>query len=222
MSITSNLNNFLEELKGSNCQLIAVSKTKPVTDIMELYHAGFKRFGENRVPELVEKYQSLPKDIEWHMIGHLQTNKVKYIAPFVHLIHGVDSLKLAREIDKQAAKNDRIIPCLLQVHIAQEQNKFGFDGHELYDLIRNGSFDEFPNLKISGLMGMATYTDDHEQIRREFRKLKALFDEINLQLLASNFNFTEISMGMSSDYQLAIEEGSTMIRVGSRIFGARN
>ena len=222
MAIATKLKSFLEELKGSGCRLVAVSKTKPASDILELYNTGFKTFGENRVQELSEKYQALPKDIEWHMIGHLQTNKVKIIAPFISMIHGVDSVKLAKEIDRQAEKNDRIIPCLLQVHIAQEHSKFGFDGHELYQAIQSGAFDNFRNLKISGLMGMATYTQDQGQIRKEFRKLKVLFDEINQLPLTSNFSFNEISMGMSSDYDLAIEEGSTIIRVGSRIFGARN
>lgn len=189
---------------------------------MEAYNAGFRCFGENRVQELKEKYHQLPKDIEWHMIGHLQTNKVKMIAPFVSMIHGVDSLKLANEIDKQAKRCQRIIPCLLQVHIARESSKYGFDGNELHELIRKGCFSHLTNLRISGLMGMATFSKDKELIRKEFRKLRALFEEIRQLPTSENMNLKELSMGMSNDYQIAIEEGSTMIRIGSSIFGARN
>lgn len=222
MSIASNLELFNSRLSGTNCRLVAVSKTKPSSSIMEAYDAGFKRFGENRVQELKEKYQELPKDIEWHMIGHLQTNKVKIIAPFVEMIHAVDSLKLAAEINKQAARNQRIIKCLLQVHIAREESKFGFDSNELLAMIQQGHFDHFEHLSFSGLMGMATYTGNEGMIRSEFRQLKHLFDRIKTTATSANFNFQELSMGMSNDYQIAIEEGSTMIRIGSDIFGARN
>ena len=222
MSITSNLELFNSQLDGTNCRLVAVSKTKTCSAILEAYETGFKRFGENRVQELKEKYHKLPKDIEWHMIGHLQTNKVKIIAPFVEMIHAVDSLKLAAEINKQAARNGRIIKCLLQVHIAREESKFGFDRDELLVMIQQGRFDSFEHLSFSGLMGMATHTKDKEIIRGEFRHLKDLFDRIKATATSDNFNFQELSMGMSNDYQIAIEEGSTIIRIGSDIFGARN
>lgn len=222
MSIASNLNQFQEYLDGTCCKLVAVSKTKTESEIMEAYNTGFRRFGENLVQELKKKQHLLPKDIEWHMIGHLQTNKVKKIAAFVSMIHGVDSLKLAAEINKQAVLNKRVIPCLLQVHIAREESKFGFEASDLLDLIKSGAFDGFAQVKIAGLMGMATFTQDQELIRAEFRKLKTLFEEIKSTATGKNFDFTELSMGMSNDYQIAVEEGSTMIRVGSSIFGARN
>lgn len=221
MSIASNLNQFQQYLDGTCCKLVAVSKTKTESEIMEAYNTGFRRFGENRVQELKMKQQLLPKDIEWHMIGHLQTNKVKKIAAFVSMIQGVDSLKLAAEINKQAFLNKRVIPCLLQVHIAREKSKFGFEASDLLDVIKSGAFDEFAQVKIAGLMGMATFTQDQELIRTEFRKLKILFEEIKSTATGKNFDFTELSMGMSNDYQIAVEEGSTMIRVGSSIFGAR-
>lgn len=221
MSIATNLELFNQKLEGTGCKLVAVTKTKPCSDIMEAYHAGFKRFGENRAQELVEKYHSLPKDIEWHMIGHLQTNKVKTIAPFVSMIHAVDSIKLAETIEKQAGGNNRTISCLLQVHIAREESKFGFQPDELLTLIKQGQFNQLTHLKLCGLMGMATFTSDQQQIREEFRKLKSLFETIKVQPTPENFDFRELSMGMSNDYQIAIEEGSTMIRVGSSIFGAR-
>lgn len=195
--------------------LVAVSKTKSNEAIMEAYATGQRLFGENKVQEMVQKHETLPKDIEWHMIGHLQRNKVKYMASFVHLIHGVDTEKLLVEINKQAAKHQRSIPCLLQVHIAEESTKFGFAESELTDLI--GRKDEFPNVEIKGLMGMASFTDNTEQVQQEFRGLKKLFDQF--------FKKTDIavlSMGMSGDYPIAIAEGSTLIRVGSKIFGARN
>lgn len=198
--------------------LIAVSKTNPNQAILEAYKAGQRIFGENKVQELVEKYESLPKDIEWHMIGHLQTNKVKYIAPFVKLIHGVDSLKLLQEINKRAEQNNRIIDCLLQVHIAKEETKFGFDEGEILELLQSNEFNSLKNIKIIGLMGMATNTTDELQIRKEFKSLRNLFSKLNTHHPA----LTTLSMGMSSDYKIAIEEGSTMIRVGSSIFGARN
>jgi pyridoxal phosphate enzyme (YggS family) len=201
--------------------LIAVSKTKPVSDLQEAYDAGQRAFGENKVQELVDKYEVLPKDIEWHLIGHLQTNKVKYLAPFVHLIHAVDSLKLLMEINKQAEKNERIIDLLLQFHIAQEETKFGLSLEEAKELIKSTEFQSCQNVRVVGVMGMASFVEDEQQIHREFQTLKGVFDELS----ASNFKdlnyFKEISMGMSGDYQIAIEEGSTMIRVGSSIFGGR-
>ena len=222
MPVAANLEFFNQKLEGTGCKLIAVSKTKPVSVIMEAYNTGFKRFGENRVQELVEKYESLPKDIEWHMIGHLQTNKVKSIVPFVSMIHAVDSLRLAAEIDKQANKNNRVISCLLQVHIATEESKYGFEAAKLLQLVRQGAFGEFKNIVFAGLMGMATFTQNEQQLRAEFKKLKHLFDSIKALPTSDNFNFQELSMGMSNDYQIALEEGSTMIRVGSDIFGARD
>ena len=214
MTITKNL----EALKTSLPEavtLVAVSKTKSNEAIMEAYASGQRIFGENKVQEMVEKYETLPKDIEWHMIGHLQRNKVKYMASFVHLIHGVDTEKLLAEINKQAAKHDRRIPCLLQVHIAEESTKFGFAESELSELITR--IDEFPNVEIKGLMGMASFTENINQIQQEFRGLKKRFDQ-----LFKNTEAAVLSMGMSGDYPIAIAEGSTLIRVGSKIFGARN
>lgn len=214
MTISKNL----EALKTSLPEavtLVAVSKTKSNEAIMEAYASGQRIFGENKVQEMVEKYETLPKDIEWHMIGHLQRNKVKYMASFVHLIHGVDTEKLLAEINKQAAKHDRRIPCLLQVHIAEESTKFGFAESELSELITR--IDEFPNVEIKGLMGMASFTENINQIQQEFRGLKKRFDQ-----LFKNTEAAVLSMGMSGDYLIAIAEGSTLIRVGSKIFGARN
>lgn len=214
MTISKNL----EALKTSIPEavtLVAVSKTKSNEAIMEAYASGQRIFGENKVQEMVEKYETLPKDIEWHMIGHLQRNKVKYMASFVHLIHGVDTEKLLAEINKQAAKHDRRIPCLLQVHIAEESTKFGFAESELSELITR--IDEFPNVEIKGLMGMASFTENFNQIQQEFRGLKKRFDQ-----LFKNTEAAVLSMGMSGDYPIAIAEGSTLIRVGSKIFGARN
>lgn len=219
MSIQENLSKIKNEIP-SQVKLVAVSKTKPDTDILEAYHAGHKIFGENKVQELVDKYEKLPKDIEWHFIGHLQSNKVKYLAPFVHLIHGVDSLKLLKEINKQGAKNKRIIDCLLQFHIANEKAKFGFYKEEVNDLLQSALFKSFENIRIVGIMGMATYTDDENQIRKEFANLKSSFQEIKTQYLPNDY-FSEISMGMSADYSIAIDEGSTMVRLGSSIFGIR-
>lgn len=198
--------------------LIAVSKTNPNHAILEAYEAGQRIFGENKVQELVEKYESLPKDIEWHMIGHLQSNKVKYIASFVKLIHGVDSLKLLQEINKRAEQNNRIIDCLLQIHIAKEETKFGFDEEEVIEALQSEGFKKMTNIKIVGLMGMATNTTDESQIRKEFKSLRNLFTKLKTH----HPSLTTLSMGMSSDYKLAIEEGSTMIRVGSSIFGDRS
>ena len=224
MKITANL----QQIKASipeHVKLVAVSKTKPNEAILEAYQAGQRIFGENKVQELTEKYESLPKDIEWHMIGHLQSNKVKYIAPFISLIHGVDSFKLLKEINKRAAQNERVINCLLQIHIAEEDTKFGFDEKEVAELLQSEAFKNLQNIKIVGLMGMATFTENENQIRKEFKSLKNLFDKLltlSTQGTLSTFQLSTLSMGMSGDYQLAIEEGSTMIRVGSSIFGERN
>ena len=203
-------------------QLVAVSKTKPLEDILEVYEAGQRIFGENKVQELVEKHETLPKDIQWHYIGHLQRNKVKYIAPFVSLIHGVDSERLLREIDKEAAKNQRVIECLLQIHIADESTKFGLTPGESKDLLSSDILNELPNVKIVGLMGMATYTEDEAQISREFSMLGQLLNELKTTFYSSDNSFQILSMGMSGDYQIAIQNGSNMIRVGSSIFGERN
>jgi pyridoxal phosphate enzyme (YggS family) len=203
-----------EELRLLNITLVAVSKTKPIEDILELYNLGHRDFGENYVQELAEKAEKLPTDIRWHFIGHLQTNKVKSIVPFIYLIHGVDSLKLLKEIDKQAEKNKRVIDCLLQVHIAQEETKFGFDETELL----NSELKQFSNVRIKGLMGMASLTDDINKIRIEFKSLKILFEKLKTQ----NPELSILSMGMSADYKIAIEEGSNMVRIGSLLFGERN
>jgi pyridoxal phosphate enzyme (YggS family) len=203
-----------EELRLSKITLVAVSKTKPIDDILELYNLGHRDFGENYVQELVEKAEQLPKDIRWHFIGHLQSNKVKLITSFIYLLHGIDSLKLLKEIDKQAEKNKRVIDCLLQVHIAQEETKFGFDEAELLSL----ELKQFTNVRIKGLMGMASLTDDTNKIRIEFKSLKALFEKLKTQ----NPELTTLSMGMSADYKIAIEEGSNMVRIGSLLFGERN
>ena len=213
MSIADQLVSIKSKLPET-VTLVAVSKTKPNTDILAAYTAGQRVFGENKVQELVKKQEELPKDIQWHMIGHLQRNKVKFIAPFVTLIHGVDNLKLLQEIDKRAAQNNRKIDCLLQVHIAKEDTKFGFGIQELKEVLLATS--SFKNISIVGLMGMATFTDDNNQIKEEFKSLKTVFDSIK------NDNITTLSMGMSGDYPLAIEQGSTMVRVGSAIFGHRN
>jgi pyridoxal phosphate enzyme (YggS family) len=214
----------LEAIKGSipgSVTLVAVSKTKPVELLEEAYAAGQRHFGENRVQELEEKYNALPKDICWHMIGHLQSKKVKTIAPFVHLIHGVDSFKLLAEINKQALKNGRIIDCLLQFHIAQEETKFGFDLKEAVDMLNSTDYATLQNIRIVGIMGMATFTDDTDQIRTEFKTLASYFDQLNSTHFENVASFKEISMGMSGDYAIAIEEGSTMVRIGSAIFGGR-
>ena len=222
MSIAENITLFNKQLEGTSARLIAVSKTKPNEDLLQAYESGQRAFGENKVQELVAKAEALPKDIEWHMIGHLQRNKVKYIAPFVSLIHGVDSERLLKEIDKQAAKNERIINCLLQVHIAEEDTKFGFDEAELMAFLNSEVFDQLSHIKVIGLMGMATNTDNMEQVRKEFASLKKLSGKIKNEVEKPNLEMKELSMGMTSDYKIACEEGSTMIRVGSAIFGARN
>ncbi len=221
MSIASNIQSFNDLLKNTKARLIAVSKTKPNEDLLAAYEAGQRAFGENKVQELARKSEELPKDIEWHMIGHLQRNKVKYLAPFVHLIHGVDSLRLLKEINKQAAKHDRTINCLLQIFIADEETKFGLSKEEAQELLSSEEFKELNHIKILGLMGMATNTDDKDQIRQEFRSLKNLFEELK-SFNSSNVELKDISMGMTGDYQIACEEGSTMVRIGSAIFGARN
>lgn len=220
MTIKNNIDDFRSAL--GSCQLIAVSKTHSVDKIQQAYDAGQRVFGENKVQELIPKYEALPKDIQWHLIGHLQSNKVKYIAPFVALIHSVDSLKLLQEIDKQGKKNNRVISCLLQVHIAKEETKFGLDDREVLELLESGDLNSLQNIRIIGLMGMATLTEDTDQIRREFRSLRELFEKIKMKDLPSNVEMKELSMGMSSDYQIAKEEGSTMVRVGSAIFGNRS
>lgn len=209
------------EVKPYGARLIAVSKTKPAEDILLLYNNGQRIFGENKVQELAEKYEALPKDIEWHLIGHLQTNKVKYIAPFVSLIHSVDSLKLLEEINKQGAKNKRVIDCLLQIFIADEDTKFGLSAQEVSALLHSPQFAELKNIRICGLMGMATNTTDESKITAEFAGLKQLFARLKSEFFAGNDFFKEISMGMSSDYQLALQNGATLIRVGSILFGHR-
>jgi hypothetical protein len=220
MSIKENLNNIKSSLP-ENVTLVAVSKTKPVSDLMEAYNASQRIFGENKIQEMAEKYQQMPKDVEWHMIGHVQRNKVKYMADFVSLIHGVDSFKLLKEINKQAKKCNRIINCLLQIKIAEEDSKFGMSKNDASTLLQSDEFSELKNIKIVGLMGMATFTDDTAQIESEFKFLKTTFEELK-QLQTVNCKLKTVSMGMSGDYKLAIGCGSTMIRVGSSIFGARN
>jgi len=220
MSIQDRLSLVRKEI-GATVTLVAVSKTKPVEDIMEAYGAGQRVFGENKVQELVGKYEELPKDIHWHLIGHLQSNKVKYIAPFVSLIHSVDSLKLLTEINKQALKNERTIDCLLQFHVATEETKFGLNLTEAKELLNSSDYKMMKNIRIVGIMGMASFTDNLELVHREFHALKSIFNELNQSEFSAVETFKEISMGMSGDYQMAIEEGSTMIRLGSTIFGAR-
>ncbi|WKV12456.1 YggS family pyridoxal phosphate-dependent enzyme [Marivirga harenae] len=219
MSIADKLKTVKESL--GNCQLVAVSKTKPNEDLIQAYEAGQRALGENKVQELTDKAEALPKDIEWHMIGHLQRNKVKYIAPFVHLIHSVDSVRLLKEINKQGRKIDRVIPVLLQIHIAEEENKYGLDEEELHELLSSEAFNEMNHVDVQGLMGMATFTDDKDKIRREFKSLKKLFDKTAKDYNDEKLNLKELSMGMSGDYEIAIEEGSTMVRIGSKIFGER-
>jgi len=217
MSIQTNLSNIRTELP-SHVTLVAVSKTKPIEDLIQAYQSGQRVFGENKIQEMAEKYQKMPKDIQWHMIGNIQRNKVKYMASFVDLVHGVDSLKLLNEINKQAEKNKRIINCLIQIKIAQENTKFGMSFDQAKNLISSKEVKKMKNISIIGLMGMASFTQDKTQIKKEFKTLKSNFD--NLQKMASNLMI--LSMGMSGDYTLAIENGSTMIRLGSSIFGARN
>lgn len=220
MSVADNIKKIKSEIPA-HVKLVAVTKTYPNEKILEAYHACQKIFGENRVQELAPKHQDLPKDIEWHLIGHLQTNKVKYITPFVSMIHSVDSLKLLQEINKCAEKSRRTIDCLLQIHIAQEETKFGFSFEEAEEILKSKEVAEMKHIHITGLMGMATLTDDKNQIRKEFKSLKNFFDA-NCQLLTANCRLVVLSMGMSSDYKIAIEEGSNLIRVGSLIFGNRH
>ena len=221
MNIKNNIVNLRQKVPAG-CKLIAVSKTQPAEKIMEAYNAGQRLFGENKVQEILAKQPVLPADIEWHMIGHLQTNKEKSLIPFVTLIHGVDSFRLLEEINKQAGKLGRSVSCLLQIFIANEETKFGFDETEVMDLIGNGKIAAMQNVKIIGLMGMATFTDDQSQVRREFKSLRSFFERLKKTNLPPNMTMTELSMGMSGDFQVAIEEGSTMVRIGTDIFGSRN
>jgi pyridoxal phosphate enzyme (YggS family) len=221
MNINNNIIHVRQNLPVG-VTLIAVSKTQPVEAIEQAYAGGQRVFGENKVQELVPKHEALPKDIQWHMIGHLQSNKVKYIAPFVHLIHGVDSAKLLEEINKQAVKAGRTLDCLLQVHIAEEETKFGFSPEEVTAFLESPGLSSLGNIRVMGLMGMATFTDNKEQIKREFGSLKTLFDRLKASSLPTHVRMQELSMGMSGDYALAIEQGSTMIRVGTAIFGSRH
>lgn len=216
------LTELLRELAAKNVTLVAVSKTHLPERILEIYRQGQRIFGENRAQEMLEKHAALPADIEWHLIGHLQTNKVKYIAPFVRMIHSVDSLKLLQEIDKQALKNNRVIDCLLQFHIAREETKFGLDEAEARELLSGDIFKQLKNVRLCGVMGMATFTDDAAQVRSEFRRLKMIFDNLKNEFFPDDPHFREISMGMSGDWRIAVEEGSTMVRVGSLIFGERS
>lgn len=219
MSIAENLNIIREELP-ENVHLVAVSKTKPVEVLLEAYHAGQRIFGENKIQEMTEKWEQMPKDIQWHMIGHVQRNKVKHMAEYVSLIQGVDSLRLLQEINKQAKKWRRVIPCLLQVYIASEETKYGLEQDELLELIHSDEFKKLEHIKVAGLMGMASFTDNFEQIKKEFQTLKDIFDYVKPYQL-SNCHFEHLSMGMSNDYQTAIECGSTIVRIGSKIFGTR-
>ena len=216
MNISENLKSFKSELP-QNVNLVAVSKTKPIEDLMEAYNAGQRIFGENKIQEMESKWQEMPQDIEWHMIGHVQRNKVKYMAPFVSLIHAVDSLKLLSEINKEAEKNERTIQCLLQIKIAEEESKFGMDKNDALQLLNCEEFKNLKNIKVVGLMGMATLTDDENQVSEEFSRLKSFYDT-----LKDSHNFSVLSMGMSGDYKIALQNGSNMVRVGSAIFGERS
>ena len=221
MSIADNIIRLKKQTDAINVALLAVSKTKPASDLQQAYDAGQRLFGENMVQELVEKYEVLPKDIQWHLIGHLQTNKVKYIAPFISMIQSVDSIKLLQEINKHAIKNNRVIDCLLQIYIADEETKFGLGFDEAIELLRGEEYTELKNIRIRGLMGIATNTDSEKQIKEEYYELKTFFDGIKLSFFRKEESFDTLSMGMSSDYKLAIEQGSNMIRLGSTIFGGR-
>lgn len=216
MNIAENIKKFTSEL-GPEITLVAISKTKPNSDILEAYHIGQRDFGENKVQEMTAKWEDLPKDIKWHMVGHVQTNKVKYMAPFVSLVHAVDSLKLLKEINKEARKNDRIIDCLLQIKIAEEESKFGLSHPEAEEIINSDKYKSFKHIKLRGLMGMATFTEDMTQVKREFNTLREIYEDMK----ATNSNFDTLSMGMSGDYRVAIECGSNMVRIGSAIFGER-
>ncbi|MCF8235789.1 MAG: YggS family pyridoxal phosphate-dependent enzyme [Bacteroidales bacterium] len=221
MQIQENLQQIKQEIPG-NVKIVAISKTKPNEDIIEAYEAGQRIFGENKAQELIAKQPDLPEDIEWHFVGHLQTNKVKYLAPFVKMIHSVDKLKLLKEVNKRAKSENRVIDCLLQFHIAEEESKFGLDLEEAKDLINSDVFPQLENVRITGVMGMATFTEDEKQIRKEFKMLKNTFNFLKSGYFASEDHFREISMGMTNDYQIAIEEGATIVRIGSAIFGERN
>jgi len=221
MSIADNIRSLKKETGPINVTLIAVSKTKPIEDVQQAYDAGQRIFGENMVQELVEKQEHLPKDIQWHLIGHLQSNKVKYIAPFISMVQSVDSLKLLKEINKHAEKNKRVIDCLLQIYVADEETKFGLAFDEAVELFRSGEFATLKHIRIRGLMGIATNTDNEKQIKDEYYELKTFFDGIKQSFFRKNTEFNTLSMGMSSDYKIAIEQGSTMIRLGSTIFGQR-
>ncbi|HBY69237.1 MAG TPA: YggS family pyridoxal phosphate-dependent enzyme [Flavobacteriaceae bacterium] len=216
MSISEKIKSFKEQLP-EDVTLVAVSKTKPISEIMEAYNTGHRIFGENKVQEMESKWQEMPKDIEWHMIGHVQRNKVKYMAPFVSLIHSVDSKRLLKEINKRAKNEERVIDCLLQVKIAEEDSKYGLDKEEALELLASETFQKYENVNVIGLMGMATFTDDEKQIAAEFQKLKNIYDSIK-----DEYSFSKLSMGMSGDYKIAIEKGSNLLRVGSTIFGERN
>ena len=219
---TTIYHDLLKELENTAVTLVAVSKTKPIEDIQELYALGHRDFGENYVQEIQEKYPVLPNDIRWHFIGHVQSNKVKFIAPYVYMIHGVDSFKLLQEINKQALKNNRIIRCLLQIHIAEEETKFGLNEEELFELLNNFNNGDLKNVMICGLMAMASFTEDFNIVRREFKSVKLMFDKAKEMYFKSIDDFSSISMGMSNDYKIAIEEGSNIIRVGSKLFGNRS
>jgi PLP dependent protein len=221
MSIAANITSLKNETEPLKVSLLAVSKTKSPEDIQEAYDAGQRLFGENQVQELMDKYEKLPKDIQWHLIGHLQSNKVKYIAPFITMIQSVDSLKLLQEINKHALKNDRVIDCLLQIYIADEETKFGLGFDEAIELLRSDDFAELKNIRIRGLMGIATNTDNEKQVKEEYYELKTFFDGIKQSFFRKESSFDTLSMGMSSDYKIAIEQGSTMVRLGSTIFGSR-
>ena len=221
-TLQDNIQDIQEVLTPKNVSLVAVSKTKPISLVEDTYKLGIRDFGENKIQELVTKYEVLPKDIRWHMIGHLQKNKVKYIGAFVHLIHSIDSLKLLTEVNKQALKHDRVIDCLLQIHVAQEENKFGLKPNELSEILNSQEFKALKNIQIRGLMSMATFTQNKNQIRDEFQKTKKLFDKTKLEFFGLTPSFDTLSMGMSGDFQLAIEEGSTMVRLGSILFGKRS
>lgn len=221
MSTVAENYNKIKATIPTETKLVAVSKTKPIEAIREVYECGQREFGESKAQELLPKYEELPKDIKWHMIGHLQSNKVKYIAPYVSLIHSVDSLKLLNAINKEARKNDRIIDCLLQMHIAEEETKFGLSYDEVVEILSSDAYKNMKNIRIVGLMCMATFTDDQQQIRREFKQLVRYFNDIKEAFFKNDDAFREKSMGMSDDYPIAIEEGSTMVRVGSMIFGSR-
>jgi len=221
MSITDNIKAIKSEIESVAVKLVAVSKTKPNEDILEAYHTGQRIFGENQVQEMVAKQEELPKDIKWHLVGHLQSNKVKYMASFVSLIHGVDSLKLLVEINKQALKNNRVIDCLLQIYIADEETKFGLGYDEAIELLESQEFTELKNIRIVGLMGIATNTENPKQIKEEFYELQTLFKGIKVSYFRNEDSFKELSMGMSADYKIAIEHGATLVRIGSDIFGER-